>query len=113
FLPSWQQVGGRLRGVDGLLHAIEQLAGAAVPASALEPLVLASRVSDYSPAMLDELTASGEVLWAGEGPLPGNDGWLSLHLADTAHLTLPDPAEDAELGELASRVLDVLSSGGA
>src|SRR5690606_7423841 len=35
FLPSWQQVGGRLRGVDGLLHAIEQLAGAAVPASAL------------------------------------------------------------------------------
>ena len=43
--------------------------------------------------MLDELTASGEVLWAGHGTLPGTDGWASLHLADTAHLTLPDHAE--------------------
>ena len=33
--------------------------------------------------MLDELTATGEVLWAGHGALPGTDGWVSLHLADT------------------------------
>ena len=33
-----------------------------IPASAWEPLVLAPRVADYSPAMLDELTATGEVL---------------------------------------------------
>ena len=30
-----------------------------------------SRVRDYQPAMLDELTATGEVLWAGHGGLPG------------------------------------------
>ena len=35
--------------------------------------------------------ASGEVLWRGHGSLPGDDGWVSLHLADTAHLTLPGP----------------------
>ena len=29
-----------------------------------------------SPRMLDELTASGEVLWAGHGALPGTDGWV-------------------------------------
>ena len=43
--------------------------------------------------MLDELTATGEVLWAGHGVLPGSDGWVSLHLADAAPLTLPDPQE--------------------
>ena len=74
FLPSWQHVGGRLRGVDGVAAVVEQLAGCAVPASALEPLVLASRVSDYSPAMLDELTATGEVLWAGPARCPATTG---------------------------------------
>ena len=47
---------------------------------------------DYEPAFLDELTAAGEVVWAGHGALPGTDGWVSLHLADQAPLTLPDPA---------------------
>ena len=60
FLPAWQGLGTAAgRGVDGLLRAIEQLQGAAVPASALESLVLPARVADYSPAMLDELTAPG------------------------------------------------------
>ena len=40
FLPAWQQVGGRLRGADGVLRVVEQLQGAQVPASALESLVL-------------------------------------------------------------------------
>ena len=55
----------------------------------LERLVLPARVVGYSPAMLDELTAAGEVLWAGHGSLPGDDGWVSLHLPDTADLLLP------------------------
>ncbi len=68
FLPAWQRVGGKLRGVDGVVAAIDQLAGCPVPASALEPLVLAARVRDYEPSYLDELTASGEVVWAGHSP---------------------------------------------
>ena len=112
FLPAWQHVGGRLRGIDGLVTAIEQLAGASVPASALEPLVLRSRVLDYSPAMLDELTAAGEVVWSGVGALPGNDGWVSLHLADTAPVTLAAPSE-LELTPLQEAVLGVVQSGGA
>ena len=118
FLPAWQHVSaagtgrGGLRGVDGVLAVLDQLAGCAVPASALEPLVLASRVRDYEPAFLDELTASGEVLWAGHGALPGSDGWVSLHLADRAHLTLPDPTP-FEHAELHQAVLDALAPGGA
>ena len=65
---------------------VEQLAGAPLPASALESLVLPARVVDYRPELLDELTASGEVLWAGAGAIAGQDGWISLHLADSAHL---------------------------
>ncbi|MDR7255221.1 ATP-dependent Lhr-like helicase [Nocardioides sp. BE266] len=112
FLPAWQRVGGNLRGLDGVVSAIDQLAGCPVPASALEPLVLAARVRDYEPSMLDELTASGEVIWTGHAPLPGSDGWVSLHLADQAHLTLPEVEGDEPSG-LQRAVLDALDPGGA
>lgn len=119
FLPAWQHVrtpgAGRgqpsLRGLDGIVTAIDQLSGVPVPASAWEPLVLASRVSNYQPAMLDELMAAGEVLWSGAGALPGNDGWVSLHLADSAELTL-NPAIEYEPGDAQQRLLDHLRNNG-
>ncbi|MGI8679809.1 MAG: ATP-dependent helicase [Jatrophihabitans sp.] len=92
FVLAWQGLGtGAPRGADGLLRAIEQLAGVALPASALETLVLPSRVAGYSPALLDELTLAGEVVWAGAGALTGNDGWVALAPADIAPLVLPAP----------------------
>ncbi|MDR7381460.1 DEAD/DEAH box helicase [Promicromonospora iranensis] len=120
FLPRWQNVStGLLRGADGLVQAIEQLAGAAVPASALETLVLPARVTDYSPALLDELTVAGEVLWAGHSRLPGSgggDGLVSLHLADGAPLTLPSLEPVEEEGpidsELHRAALDLLTGSG-
>ncbi|TQJ39654.1 Lhr family ATP dependent helicase [Arthrobacter sp. SLBN-112] len=119
FLPAWQHVrtpgGGRgqpsLRGLDGIITAIDQLSGVPVPASAWEPLVLATRVSNYQPAMLDELMAAGEVLWSGAGALPGNDGWISLHLADSVELTL-NPAPGFEPGDAGQRLLDHLRNNG-
>jgi ATP-dependent Lhr-like helicase len=113
FLGEWQGIGGRLRGRDGVLRAVEQLSGAVLPASAVESLVLPARVADYTPALLDELMASGEVLWCGHGSLPGDDGWVSLHLADSAPLTLPGPDPDHVPGEEALSVLDALAGGGA
>ncbi|MDT9685775.1 ATP-dependent helicase [Streptomyces sp. TRM76323] len=111
FLPQWQHVGsGGLRGIDGLARAIEQLQGAPVPASALEKLVLPSRVRDYGPQLLDELTTTGEVVWAGAGSLPGKDGWVSLYLADTAPLLLPPP-HPLEPTPLHESVLAALSGG--
>ncbi|GHC81373.1 ATP-dependent helicase [Streptomyces flavofungini] len=111
FLPQWQHLSGHgLRGVDGLVRAVEQLQGASVPASALEKLVLPSRVTGYAPAMLDELTAAGEVVWAGAGALPGKDGWISLYLADAAPLLLPPP-HPLELTALHQSALDTLSGG--
>ncbi len=125
FLPEWQHVGGlgtsddrrrgggrALRGVDGVATVIEQLAGVPVPASAWETLVLPSRIRDYSPAMLDELTATGEVVWSGAGRLAGSDGWVALHLADAVPLTLPE-AEEGERTALEQEVLATLGGGGA
>jgi len=121
FLPAWQHVagsaGGRpLDGIDGVLAVIEQLAGMPLPASAWESLVLPSRVSDYAPAMLDELTSTGEVVWSGHGSLPGRDGWIALHPIDTVALTLAaaDRDDDADPPSgLEQRILDALDGGGA
>ncbi|MDM7991618.1 ATP-dependent helicase [Arthrobacter sp. zg-Y877] len=112
FLPAWQNVGSSLRGLDGVATVIDQLSGVPIPASAWEPLILGSRVRDYAPAMLDELTATGEVVWSGSGSLPGNDGWIALHLAENAPLTL-NPSPDFEPTGLHQRVLELLGNGGA
>jgi ATP-dependent helicase Lhr and Lhr-like helicase len=112
FLPLWQGVGSSLRGPEGVLRVVEQLAGAPVPASALERLVLPCRVRDYTPAWLDQLTTAGEVVWAGHGSLPGADGWVSLHPAETAPLTLPTD-EGFVPSDLQQHVLDALGGDAA
>lgn len=122
FIGSWQQL-GQLRGREGLASVIEQLAGVPLPASALETHILPARVTDYTPALLDELLARGEVLWAGHQRLPGagGDALISLHPATTAQLTLADtelPSPDAALPdstptqELHTSLLNQLAGGG-
>ena len=113
FLPDWQHLGRPLEGLDGVISVIEQFAGVPIPASAWESLVLPSRVRDYSPAMLDELTAAGEVIWSGHGTLPGRDGWVSLHPADLAPFTLPEPDAEIAVDSLEARLLTALQAGGA
>ncbi|HXP22456.1 MAG TPA: DEAD/DEAH box helicase [Streptosporangiaceae bacterium] len=130
FLPPWQNArhGGTARpdraggagpgrrrrptGPDAVYSVVEQLAGAAVPAGALESLILPARVDGYTPAMLDELTAAGEVVWAGAGALPGGDGWLVLAPAASAPLLFPAPGEITTT-PVHDAVLAVLDGGGA
>ena len=70
--------------------------------------MLPVRLPDYSPAWLDELTIAGEVVWSGNGVLPGGDGWVSLHLAGTVPLTLAEPTGD-ETTELQRGILAALA----
>ena len=114
FLPSWHGVGGRMRAAptaDDVLSVVEQLAGAPLPASAVESLILPSRLPGYYPALLDELTIAGEVTWAGCGALAGGDGWLALAPADVADLLLPEPDEQAPSGPLHGAILSTLDGG--
>ncbi|OBK17320.1 ATP-dependent helicase [Mycobacterium asiaticum] len=114
FLPAWHQLGdaSRASGLDGLASVIDQLAGVRIPASALEPLILGPRVRDYSPAMLDELLATGEVTWSGAGSISGSDGWIAFHHADSVTMTLAPPAE-IDFTDAHRSILDSLSGGGA
>jgi ATP-dependent Lhr-like helicase len=115
FLGAWQGIGPtgpRSADADALFRVVEQLQGAAVPASALERQVLAARLPGYHPGLLDELCASGEVVWAGAGALGSDDGWVSLYLAEGAPLLLPEPLP-VELSPLAVRVRDALAGRGA
>ena len=111
FLTHWQGIARPLSGTAGLLSAVQQLAGFPVPASSLESLVLPARVRDYRPALLDELLAAGEVVWQGTGALAGTDGWVTLHPADTASLTMAAPSEAPD--DVAQQVLDALTGGGS
>ena len=93
FLVAWHGIGSGRRGLETLLDAIEQLQGAAMPASLLERQILPARVEDYQPAMLDTLMAAGEVVWTGVEPLGERDGRIALFLTDhAARLRAPSPA---------------------
>ncbi|HET6499278.1 MAG TPA: ATP-dependent helicase [Amycolatopsis sp.] len=114
FLPSWHGIGARIRAaptVDDVLSVVEQLAGAPLPASAVESLILPSRLPGYYPALLDELTTAGEVTWAGCGTLAGGDGWLALAPADVADLLLPDVDEQVPEGPLHTAIVSTLDTG--
>lgn len=115
FLPVWQHATRPLEGIDGVAAVVEQLAGVPIPASAWESLILPSRVADYTSGMLDELTATGEVVWSGHGSLPGRDGWIALHPADALPLTLvpPDEADEPAPGSLDAQLLAALDGAGS
>jgi len=88
FLPAWHGIGSEAGGVDRLYEVIDQLEGVAIPASVLERDVLTARVHGYSPRLLDELCAAGEVVWVGAGPLGRDDGRVMLFLRGGV-VTLP------------------------
>ncbi|MGW5052505.1 ATP-dependent helicase [Actinokineospora sp. NPDC004072] len=114
FLPGWHGIGRKQRGLptaDDVLSVVEQLAGAPLPASALESLVLPARLPGYSPALLDELTAAGEVTWCGTGSLAGGDGWVALAPSDVADLLLPEVEEAVPETPLHGAVLSALDGG--
>jgi ATP-dependent Lhr-like helicase len=63
FLPSWHGIDRRAT----LREALVPLQALPLPVSLWESEVLPRRVPDYAPAQLDQLCASGEVVWVGAG----------------------------------------------
>ncbi len=117
FLPAWQGVGSRAGGPGRLLEVVAQLEGVAVPASILERDLLRSRVRDYTPRLLDELGAAGEVVWVGRGSLGRDDGRVALyrrdHVALLATSGLPAAGSDRPSGEIHERLRGHLARRGA
>ncbi len=63
FLPAWHGIDRRA----SLREALVPLQGLSLPVSLWESEVLPRRVPGYQPAQLDQLCASGEVVWVGAG----------------------------------------------
>ena len=121
FLLHWQGVGAeRPRGPESLRLALERLEGCAAPAAAWESTVLPARIGDFSPAMLDQVLASGEWLWKRAEPFAGRGGG---RLAANTPICLlkrecwdywplaPGRMDGLSFG--ARKVLEVLRNGGA
>ncbi|CAB4576070.1 unannotated protein [freshwater metagenome] len=82
FLPAWHHITTPLRGLDGLVTAVGLLQGASIVSSTLETDVLPLRLRGYKQTDLDELCASGEVVWVGAGSIGSHDGRMRLFFAD-------------------------------
>ncbi len=113
FLPAWQGVGrtGR-RHMAALVETIRTLQGVSVPASILERDVLTARL-DYTPGMLDQLMASGEVVWIGRGPIGPRDGRVALFLRDQFPVLHRPSEEELPDSDLHDSIRDHLRDRGA
>ncbi len=116
FLPAWQGVDRYTAtgaGVDRLREVLGPLQGIALTPTVWERDVLPRRVGAWSPAWLDEVCSSGEVVWIGAGSL-GGTGRVMLAFRDDAALIGPPPRKgDAPSGEAHCAVRDRLRSGAA
>ena len=112
FSMTWHALGSRRRGPDALLDVIEQLQGAALPASILERDIFAARLADYEPEWLDALAAAGEIRWVGVEPLGHRDGRVAVFLTDQVPTLLPDRAVD-QTSAREQTILDWLTRHGA
>jgi ATP-dependent Lhr-like helicase len=121
FVPHWQGVTAERAtralsdsaGVDAVYQAIDQLAATVAPASEWERAILPTRVRGYRSEWLDELTASGDVIWFGAGTLPSDDGWMGLVPADHASVLLPDPLPIDDPTDAHAAVLNLFPQGAA
>ena len=102
FQASWQGVdrhppGGA--GVDRLREILVPLQGLALPLEVWERDVLPRRTGAYSPAWMDQLCASGEIVWVGAGALGRRSGRVALYFRDDAPLIGPPPRSGEPPGE--------------
>ncbi len=117
FLPSWQNVDAHRAagaGPDRLREALVPLQGVALTPKVWEGDVLPRRLGAYSPAWLDELCTSGELVWIGAGARGRNDGRVALYFRDDVRLAGPPPANlklERPEGEVHDAIRERLAAG--
>jgi ATP-dependent Lhr-like helicase len=109
FLVGWHGLDGR----GQLERAIEQLEGAALPWSSLISEILPRRVSGFRPAQLNELGASGRLVWVGCGSLGAKDGRVALYWRERIGLLADPPPPFQPPSPLHAAILEHLEQRGA
>ncbi len=117
--------GERYEGVDGVMRVVEQLEGVSLPINVWEESVFPVRVRDYRPALLDELIASGEVVWTGVGLAAGKERLgavafypfdsvqLQVHCASRANTPSGEGLQPENEMGMADAIVQVFEEGGA
>jgi len=97
FLPEWHGVASGSAGPGRLQEVITQLQGLPLSLKDLESLILPVRVADFHPRQLDELGATGWLVWVGHSPVRSDDGRVRLFRRDRVGRLLEQakPSEDA------------------
>jgi ATP-dependent helicase Lhr and Lhr-like helicase len=94
FSPAWQGVDrfpASGAGIERLREVLVTLQGLALPADVWERDVLPRRVGAYSQSWIDQLCASGELVWVGAGALGRNSGRVALYFREDLALLGPPP----------------------
>jgi ATP-dependent Lhr-like helicase len=112
FLPAWHGVGSTVGHGGRLMEIVRQLQVATIPASTLETDVLANRMG-YDPRLLDDLLASGDLVWVGAGSLGKRDGRIALLLRDQVPLLWTAADDDLPDGPVHGRLRAHLAARGA
>ncbi|MDX6504664.1 MAG: ATP-dependent helicase Lhr and Lhr-like helicase, partial [Gaiellaceae bacterium] len=102
FLPAWQGVDRR----NGLREALVPLQALALPVALWESELLPRRVPSYQPAQLDQLCASGELVWVGAGL-----DRVAVYFRDDAPLLGAPAAAPPPEGEAHDRLRGALAVG--
>jgi ATP-dependent Lhr-like helicase len=113
FLPAWHGVCSEAGTLDRLLDVVAQLEGVFVPWSIYERDVLPARVRGYQPRLLDELCASGELVWLGRGSVGTDDGRVALFRRDRLALLAPTAPEEPPAEPIHARIRQHLAERGA
>ena len=104
YLPAWQGVdSGGPAGVDRLREMLVPLQGVALAPEVWERDVLPRRIGSYSPAWMDQLCASGELVWVGAGALGRRSGKVALYFREDAGWLGPPPFKGDAPSEAAPR----------
>jgi ATP-dependent helicase Lhr and Lhr-like helicase len=114
FLPSWQGIDRHPAsgaGVDRLRDVLVPLQGLALPADVWERDVLPRRTGAYSPTWMDQLCASGEIVWVGAGAIGRRSGRVALYFREDAPLLGPPPAAPAPEERAHEAIRERLSQG--
>ena len=114
FSPSWQGVDRHPptgAGVDRLREVLIPLQGVALPVEVWERDVLPRRAGAYSPTWLDQLCASGELVWVGAGSLGRSSGRVAMYFREDAPWIGPPKAAVLVEEEVHERVRDRLRAG--
>ncbi|HEX6244603.1 MAG TPA: DEAD/DEAH box helicase [Polyangiales bacterium] len=111
FLQRLHGIGHVSYGAEALRSSLARLGGMPVDLSVLERDILPARVRGFAPSDLDQLLASGELVWRGLENTAQGAGRIALYFRDQFDLLAP-PKTEAK-GPLVQKIREVLAARGA